>query len=376
MSEQHRLAKPAWQNEDLEEEWIDLEEDEQSDHQSNASLYAHNTSDLSFTQTHGSVLQASTNSPNSPASSVSAAGTVLIRDDIPEAPFLPQTPGNAKKMFSKNFFSPLALERMFEPPSPPQATPQIQPPAFHKNTPAIPSRLSRVYVPSEGDVTSESLDGLGEADMDESAVVERDRGETLDEAGSEAPRYQFTFAAPDPHAGRTLVPPSFNPSTPQPSRLNLFTPARFLLPSATDPRLKLFQFQYDTFTRDHLSAMVDSIAVHSPAGDSYTANSKDSSPIAPPSPSDRSLSRLRSAKRLKLSPASDFSGDEDQFIERQKNYRDYIIESRFLMDKIRQTQDYSTITTQGSALTSHISYLRPESSHAQPDENQRMYTMN
>lgn len=30
-----------------------------------------------------------------------------------------------------------------------------------------------------------------------------------------------------------------------------------------DPRLKLFQFQYDTFTRDHLSALVDSIAVGS-----------------------------------------------------------------------------------------------------------------
>jgi hypothetical protein len=40
------------------------------------------------------------------------------------------------------------------------------------------------------------------------------------------------------------------------------TPSPSMLPPR-DPRLKLFQFHYDTFTRDHLSALVDSIAVGS-----------------------------------------------------------------------------------------------------------------
>lgn len=46
------------------------------------------------------------------------------------------------------------------------------------------------------------------------------------------------------------------------SRDDQRTPSPNLLPPR-DPRLKLFQFHYDTFTRDHLSALVDSIAVGS-----------------------------------------------------------------------------------------------------------------
>src|SRR5438132_728975 len=48
------------------------------------------------------------------------------------------------------------------------------------------------------------------------------------------------------------------------------TPNPLFLPRAaappTDPRLKLFQFQYDTYTREHLSALVDSIAINTPSG--------------------------------------------------------------------------------------------------------------
>lgn len=46
------------------------------------------------------------------------------------------------------------------------------------------------------------------------------------------------------------------------SRDDQRTPSPNQLPPR-DPRLKLFQFHYDTFTRDHLSALVDSIAVGS-----------------------------------------------------------------------------------------------------------------
>ncbi|KAI0689252.1 hypothetical protein BC835DRAFT_1308449 [Cytidiella melzeri] len=367
MEEQCSPAKPAWQIEELEEEWIDLEEHEQSDHQT----HAHSTSDLSFTQTHGYVLGNSENGNNSPTSSASTAGTVFIREDVPAAPFLPQTPANAKKMVGKNFFSPLALERMFEPPSPPMAEPEVPLPTSHRNAPVIPSRLSRMYVPSEGEITSESLDGLGEADMEESVVWANQREESLDETTPEATKYEFTFAAPGLNAVRPHLPFSGNPTTPQPFRTVSSTPSHLPVPPPTDPRLKLFQFQYDTFTRDHLSAMVDSIAIHSPAGDSGTANSKDSSPSAAPSLSDTSISRLRSAKRLKLSPASDFSGDGEALIFRPQSRKDYVGESRSLMDKIRQARDFSTMSTHTSALTPFASEKRPKQSDAQTDANHR-----
>jgi hypothetical protein len=81
----------------------------------------------------------------------------------------------------------------------------------------------------------------------------------------------------------------------------------------TDPRLRLSHFQYDTFTRDHLSAIVDSIAVHSPSGGNGTVS-------ASPDSFRHGLSRVsevtgtiiwdvRSAKRVKLSPRSDYYGE-------------------------------------------------------------------
>ncbi|KAI0088557.1 hypothetical protein BDY19DRAFT_170976 [Irpex rosettiformis] len=248
--------------------------------------------------------------------------------------------------------NPLALERMFEPPSPPlEEELALPPPTAHKNTPAIPSRLSRMYVPSV-DISSDSLDGLGEADMEESVVWQNEQGEhEEDRTNQDTSDYEFTFAAPGLNAPQSLLPVPGNPTTPMPFRTNPFTPSRLSLALPTDPRLKLFQFQYDTFTRDHLSAMVDSIAVNTPAGDSNTANSKESSPAVPVSPSGTSISRLRSAKRLKLSPASDFSGDGEAFIMRPHSRVDYVGESRSLMDKIRQARDFSTVSTNVSALT-------------------------
>ncbi|KAI0345679.1 hypothetical protein BDW22DRAFT_1353259 [Trametopsis cervina] len=376
MEGQQSPTKPAWQIEELEEEWIDLEEeeDEHSESQANASFQAHTTSDLSLTQIHGAILSDSSNADRSSASS---AGTVLVREDQPVVPFLPQTPlGNAKKGFSKNFFSPLALERMFEPPSPPLNEPPTQPPVVHKNAPAVPSRLSRVYVPSESEFTSESLDQYMEGVTERSEDAKDDEYEPADEPQPETTKYQFTFAAPSLRAARA-VSSTGNPSTPVPLRAAPFTPTSHLVPPATDPRLKLFQFQYDTFTRDHLSAMVDSIAIHSPTGDSGTANSKDSSPTYPAfaSPSDTSLSRLRSAKRLKLSPASDFSGDGQAMILRPQDRKDYVGESKSLMDKIRQARDFSTISTHTSANTPHSSDKRTQlaSSQAEAAHNRVSY---
>ena len=96
--------KPLWQTDDLEEEWIEQDEEEQaSDEEGGAT-----SSNMDETEPY-------------PGSSV---GTFLVRDDVAQSPILPQTPGRKKKnVFMKDFFSPLALERMFEPPSPPPSTP-------------------------------------------------------------------------------------------------------------------------------------------------------------------------------------------------------------------------------------------------------------
>ena len=85
-------AKPAWQTDELEDEWIDLEEENASTEQQATGSPAQTTSDLSLTQIHGSILAPSEVLHESSASSVSVAGTVLIREDMPAVPILPQTP--------------------------------------------------------------------------------------------------------------------------------------------------------------------------------------------------------------------------------------------------------------------------------------------
>ncbi|QRV77784.1 Septation initiation network scaffold protein cdc11 [Ceratobasidium sp. AG-Ba] len=74
-----------------------------------------------------------------------------------------------------------------------------------------------------------------------------------------------------------------------------------------DPRLKLFQFHYDTFTRDHLSALVDSIAVgsvgSSPSVKLNTMEFRGEDPRALSTPSDA----VRYAKKIKLTPPEEYS---------------------------------------------------------------------
>ncbi|KAG5221203.1 sin component scaffold protein [Salix suchowensis] len=103
--------------------------------------------------------------------------------------------------------------------------------------------------------------------------------------------------------------------------------------------------------------MVDSIAVNSPSG--QTGSSRDQSPVfnlprmAEDAGDRDTLARMRSAKRIKLSPRSDFYGEdagEDAIIARPKLIgRDYVGESQSLMQKIKQARDFSTISTEASA---------------------------
>ena len=127
-------------------------------------------------------------------------------------------------------------------------------------------------------------------------------------------------------------------------------------PPLTDPRLRLFRFQYDTFTREHLSAIVDSIAINTPSGPSTTEPSGNHSnalsrvsEFTPTIPS-----RLRSAKRVKLSLPSDLYDDGGDVagaaISRPKHTRkDYVEESQSLMQKIKQARDFSTVSTAGAS---------------------------
>jgi hypothetical protein len=303
--------RPAWQTEELQDEWVDLDDDA-SDADANNLTYGtrsisltvplpshiHTNSDLEGDESHAHA-------------SFRGVGTFLVREDIPNGPVLPKTPGRGRTGIIKDFFSPLPLERMFEPPTPPIA-PMPVPPA-----PAA------------------------EPDSPSDEILETDMPNMVSFHGRKASiACQFTFAAPRNHA---LLPDTAKPSHPQAQS----TPTPFApnnTAPATDPRLRLFQFQYDTFTREHLSALADSIAVNTPSG---TRSDGRLSTV-----SEASFSDLRSTKRIKLSPPSDYGegAGARASIARPKIYgKAYVGESLSLMEKIKQARDFSTISTVASA---------------------------
>ena len=312
------MSRPAWQTDELDEEWVDREEAGSVRWQDSVSSRG-TSSDLSLTEA-----LPSTFIPENTASlsgSPVAPGTFVVREDAPAVSLLPKTPGN--KTSRKDFFSPMALERMFEPPSPPKRStePPIPSTSHQTTAPAIPSRLSRVHYPGESTV-----------EHDPNEIIETD----IPNLAAFDPRKpslngQFTF--------------SFPQSTPNLSPIQQSTPTtRPRVPNnppPTDPRLRLFQFQYDTFTREHLSAMVDSIAVGSNSTPTFSAHVISRMLEA----EDESTSRMRSSKRIKLSPAIDYADGEPP--ERPSSRRDYVGESRNLMEQIRKARDFSTISTNG-----------------------------
>ncbi|KAI0629876.1 hypothetical protein C8Q77DRAFT_1064510 [Trametes polyzona] len=337
-------SKPAWLTDELADvdEWVDWEDEDEHSVES-----VRSGSDLSLTQPIGSVLvhnnDLCSHSDASESKSDSSAGTFIVREDMPQAPLLPKTPGRGKKPLVKDFFSPLALEKMFEPPSPPQPS-SLLPSSSHRAptaAPAVPSRLSQVHVPpSDNSVAPEN-----EENSQDLARSIREHDYLQVEGG----HGQFTFSVPRPSP--------FNPAGPIPDAQSTPGPAataRQLNAPPTDPRLRLFQFQYDTFTRDHLSAMVDSIAVNTPSGEASAPNrgSRQSTPSSLSPVHETSFSRLRSAKRIKLSPASDFGGDSGDgaaIIIRPSSRKDYVGESRNLMEQIRKARDFSTVSTVATA---------------------------
>lgn len=324
MIEAQSVAAPAWQTEELQDEWVDLDspedtvDNDDTDYGTRSiSLTTALVTDIHTNSVHESALSKSANVSPFPV------GTFLVREDLPSVPLLPKTPGRNKKGL-KDFFSPLPLERMFEPPSPPPTT------THASKSPAIP-------VPSR----------LSQASSCEDEIVETDIPDMRSFHGRKPSlACQFTFSVPrerslNPNSG---VYPQAQ-STPNPP-IASNEPA-----PTTDPRLRLFQFQYDTYTRDHLSALVDSIAINTPSGTGTTPSptgfSHGLSRVSEVTGTDN-MSHLRSAKRVKLSPPSDFYGegmDAGASIARPKTAVDYLGESRNLMEQIKQARDFSTIST-------------------------------
>ncbi|KAH9924609.1 uncharacterized protein BXZ73DRAFT_50337 [Epithele typhae] len=330
---------PAWLTDELADvdEWIDWDDEQESRDPDQSG------SELSFTQPIGSLLVSNSDigTPSAASASDASGGTFVIREEIPAIHLLPKTPGRNNKAAIKDFFSPLALEKMFEPPSPPHPSSSALPHVH--NAPPVPSRLSQVHVPLQ----SSFEETIPDQDEDEEAHLPGVSSAPGLLAADPA-QSKFTFTAPRPSP--------FNPAGPAPDAQSTPGPrggTRNLNPPGTDPRLRLFQFQYDTFTRDHLSAMVDSIAVNTPSGDgggsaprSFRSTPSGLSPV-----NETSFSRLRSAKRVKLSPSSDFSnnmGDGAAAIMRPDSRRDYVGESRNLMEQIRKARDFSTVSTVAS----------------------------
>jgi len=327
MAEAQLAAAPAWQTEELQDEWVDLDLQENSAENDNLTYGTHSISLTTPLITHIHTNSDHESDPSRSANVYPASvGTFLVREDIPSAPLLPKTPGRDKKGLIKDFFSPLPLERMFEPPSPPTSSATaLQPTAVN-----LPSRLSE---------TSHCGDEIVQTDLPDIASFHGRKASIA---------CQFTFSVPRERSlnpnGRVFPQAQSTPNPP-------FAPNEPAV--TTDPRLRLFQFHYDTYTRDHLSAMVDSIAINTPSGTGTTPSppsfSRGLSRISEVTGPVANVAHLRSTKRVKLSPRSDLYGEgmgAGASIARPKTTMDYLGESRALMQQIKQARDFSTISTQ------------------------------
>lgn len=238
------------------------------------------------------------------------AGTFLIREEVDHAPVTPAKVRGKANPFTKSIFTPLALESMFDPPSPPVPG---------RARPMRPSALSQSHLPPEISVHQDFTRGeeSGEARSDEIVASDIPNLAIFDGRRPSA-TYNFTFQPPT-GASSTPLPPV----------------------PIVDPRLKLFQ-TYDTYTKDHLSALIDSIAINSngsPTEDGYSRSSKRiklSSPDSEsPSPSSFFTSPYRVvSSRTSTSPRS-----------RPVSRRDYLGESKSLMQKIKDSRSVSMATT-------------------------------
>ncbi|KAH9480554.1 Septation initiation network scaffold protein cdc11 [Psilocybe cubensis] len=348
---------PAWQTEELQDEWP--EEEEGAEEEENNLSYGSRSVSLTVPLSTHIHTTADFEPDVTPSGSGRApAGTFVVREEVAHAPLLPKTPGRNKKNAIKDFFTPLPLERMFEPPSPPVQD-------GHASRASNPSPLSHV---SNAQTVEEVEQAEEEEEEDE--IMETDMPNMNSFHGRKATQgCQFTFAMPRSGPSRPSPLPQAQ-STPNPP-----TVANNVAP-LTDPRLRLFQFQYDTYTREHLSALVDSIAINTPSGTGTgttatpTSFNNGLSRVSEVTGTAANMSHMRSTKRIKLSPSSDLYGGSppQATIARPKIYgKDYVGESLSLMQKIKQARDYSTISTVASTQTNSPSVVEEESAKKKSD---------
>ncbi len=309
--------QPAWQTEELKDEWPEEGDD----------VSEHYTRSISLTIPVGSLhgpVHSGTGvtglSQDSDSDVADVVGTFLIRQDT--LPALPQRFTAQKKGLIKDFFSPIALERMFDPPSPRTSV-------FPSSNPSARNDHSRLL--QSPTIRASSITPIG----GQEGFTNRRLTSTSLRPDMSCP---FTFSIPHPAPFTHIA--SSSPTQDQ----NAGTTTA--VASLMDPPLRLFQFQYDTFTRDHLSAMVDSIAVNSPSG-SNTGNflASTSSPFGLPPVSEASAHsssiELRSAKRVKLSPPSDLHSLKSRAssgVGRPARRKDYVGESMSLMAQIKRAK--------------------------------------
>ncbi|KAI9456147.1 hypothetical protein F5148DRAFT_984525 [Russula earlei] len=323
-------SQPAWQTEELKEEWPD-----EGDNASEA-----HTRSISMTIPVGSLHQPAQNGTDLSQDSdiANVLGTLLIRSGT--IPSLPQRTPAQRKGLIKDFFSPIALERMFDPPSSVLPKPNPSPRDDH-NSPLQPHIIHAPPVTT--------ISGQSRLSNHRPTAVHSWRPDMS---------CQFTFSVPHPVALAHITTPSLSQDKNAVSNSAAVAPL-------TDPPLRLFQFQYDTFTRDHLSAMVDSLAINSPSG-SNTGNFvvNTSSPFGLPPVSEASMRssshELRSAKRVKISPVSDFHGLKNHTscgIRRSVYRKDYVRESKFFMSQIKNAKDsFSTSASASSQRYPNLNY--------------------
>ena len=276
-------------------------------------------------------------------------GTFVVKEGVED------DRGKALARKGRDMFGPSALEKMFQPPSPP-ALPQqagtssvqaVEPRRpSHAYAPTNPSRLSKSVTPSTASsITMSELPSRGHqensavlqemvaADSTSSLIAsaEEDSGER--QSGPFSPPdhagFPFTFEAPLSPSRQNDSPEPFGPLDNELSHSTVHHRPQH----KTSPRtgLRLFRSTYDTYTREHLSALVDSIAIEpspSPPSLPNAKNLRDWSPDASPSGSSE-VSDLRSSKRMRMSPASPRRQDG--------GIRDWGAQGRAMLDRIRGT---------------------------------------
>ncbi|KAI0259784.1 hypothetical protein BC834DRAFT_595719 [Gloeopeniophorella convolvens] len=327
-------SRPGWQTDELQDEWPEDNTDE-TDHQTRTVSLTIPVGSLRYVPEHSS--------PEPPVRetvSADATGTFLIRQDA--LSLHSRTPGQRLGII-KDFFSPIPLERMFEAP-PPKDPPTRA--AVEPSLPSSPPPLTRPSPPFHNSPIR-SVGSSSQASRHLSHPTEREGlGQNM--------QCQFTFAVSRPAA----LPNSLHPklSGLEDRRVS----AKSTLSQNADPPLRLFQFQYDTFTRDHLSAMVDSIAVNSPSGSNAGSFPENvSSPFGLSTVSETSVPSssvdFRSAKRVKLSSISDLRGTEHsvELPARRPSHRSHCaVGTRSPTAPVKQARDFTAQSILGAPLAS------------------------